>query len=100
MYFLIKRLWIDCLENHFTDAYQYLPIGIVSSEEEAIRICNLEFISRSNYPWPLDLAYEFEGDAIPRFVAVKISDIGNMNLDQLNRLCVSRRVYEFSQKEC
>jgi capsid portal protein len=82
--FIIKRLWIDSMENR--DAYGYEEIGFVQTNDEADRICGLEYIPKSKYPWPLDYAYEFKGDNVPRFIAKEITDISGMGIDQLKAL--------------
>ena len=71
--FIIKRLWIDSMENR--DAYGYEEIGVVQTKDEADRIRGLEYIPKSKYPWPLDYAYEFKGDNVPRFIAKEITSI-------------------------
>lgn len=82
--FLIERLWIDPMENR--DAYGYTPIGVVQTKEEADRICGLELVQKSEYPWPLGSAFEIKGDSVPRFRAKEIRDLNGMTADQLKAL--------------
>jgi len=79
--YLIERLWIDTMENR--DAYGYKPIGIVIPEEEVVRICTMEHIPKSKYPWPLKYASEHEGDTVPRFRASKMNNLEGMTFEQL-----------------
>lgn len=80
--FLIERIWIDTLENR--DAYGFKAIGVVATREEADRICGLESIRKSNYPWPLKYANEFQGDTVPRFKATELRSLDGLGLEQLN----------------
>ena len=82
--FLIKRLWIDTLENR--NAYGFEDIGTVETKEEADRICSLEEVPKAKYPWPFKYATEFKGDSVPRFVAKEQRDIGGLTLEQLKAL--------------
>ena len=77
----IHRLWIDTLENR--NAYGFELIGFVTSKEEADRICSLELVPKSEYPWPLDYAYEFKGDSVPRFISKEIKNITGLSLAAL-----------------
>tara|TARA_Y100001951_G_C11129171_1_gene177249 strand:- start:327 stop:575 length:249 start_codon:yes stop_codon:yes gene_type:complete len=81
--FLIKRLWIDTLENR--DAYGFEPIGFVVSEDEANRIAQLEFVPKDKYPWPLKYA-DFEGDTVPRFVAERVTLLDGLTLEDLSEI--------------
>lgn len=82
--FVIKRLWIDTLENR--NAYGFEDIGVVATKEEADRICSLENVPKAKYPWPLNYAIGFNGDSVPRFVAKELRDISGLTLDQLKAL--------------
>lgn len=79
--YLIKRLWIDPLENR--NAFGYEVIGFVKSKKEANRICNLEQVLRSAHPWPLRGAPGLKGESIPRFRAEEIINLNNMTLKKL-----------------
>lgn len=68
--FLVKKLWIDPLENR--NAYGYNVVGFARTKEEADRICNSEFVKKSDYPWPLDYCTEFKGDFVPRYTATEL----------------------------
>ena len=72
--YLIKKLWIDHTENHFSNACGYKSMGYVKTEKEAQKICNSEFIDKSKYPWPLDyIHYDgFKGDEIPVYIYEKL----------------------------
>lgn len=95
--FIIKRLWIDSMENR--DAYGYEEIGFVQTNDEADRICGLEYVPKSKYPWPLDYAYEFKGDNVPRFIATEITDISGMGIDQLKALYQKEKERKIKWKE-
>lgn len=82
--FTIHRLWIDVLENR--DAYGFELIGKVNTKEEADRICSLEYIPKSKYPWPLKYAHEFKGDSVPKFICKEVKDISNLSLEELKSL--------------
>jgi len=82
--FLIKRLWIDPLENR--DAFGFEPVGFVVSGDEATRITQLEFVSKTQYPWPLNHAHNFKGDSVPRFIAEEVRAVDGLNLEQLRGL--------------
>ena len=79
--YLIKRLWIDTLENR--NAYGFEPIGIVSTKKEAERINTMCQIPKSDYPWPLAYATEFEGSTVPKFQIEKMTNLNNMTMKQL-----------------
>ena len=66
--FLIKRLWIDTMENQ--DAYGFKDVGVVTTKEEAIRICNLEFVPKAQHPWPLNYASEFKGNILSNVIGI------------------------------
>lgn len=78
---MIERLWIDTMENH--NAYGFKTIGFVTTRDEADRICNLEKVLKSKYPWPLDHAHEFKGDSVPRFRAKEVNNIEGLTIEQL-----------------
>lgn len=50
--YIIKKIWIDPLENRNT--YGYDIYGYVTTKEEALRICGSRWIPIADYPWPLD----------------------------------------------
>jgi hypothetical protein len=79
--YLIERLWVDPLENR--NAYGFKVIGCVSATEEADRICSLEFVKKSDFPWPLWRANEFKGNEVPRFRANEIKELDGYGLEQL-----------------
>jgi hypothetical protein len=84
--FLIEKLWFDPLENR--DAMGFTSIGWVSTKEEADRICGLERIQRSTYPWPLKYA-SFQGcdsESVPRFTATAVRELTGMSHEQLKAL--------------
>lgn len=82
--FLIKRLWIDPLENR--NAYGFEEIGIVITKEEADRICSLEEVPKEKYPWPLNYAREFPKDTVPRFISIELVNIDGFDLESLKRI--------------
>lgn len=82
--YLIERLWIDTMENR--NAYGFTAIGVVESQEEVDRISNLEHVPKSKYPWPLDYAYEYKGDTVPRFRAKKMNDLAGVPMEQLLKI--------------
>ena len=71
--YIIKKLWVDTLENR--NAYGFEIIGFVFDKAEAERISNLNEIPKSNYPWPLNYAHEFEGDNVPEFIYEEVQEI-------------------------
>jgi len=71
--YLIKRLWVDKMENH--NAYGYESFGFVQTKEEADQICCLNSIRKSDYGYPLSLAHEFPGDFVPQFVAEELKPL-------------------------
>lgn len=81
--FLVKRIWIDPLENRV--AYGFHVIGFVTNENEAKRIKESEYIQKSLYPWPLKYANEFEGDHVPEFTAEEIPNLEGLSLDELKK---------------
>lgn len=81
--FLIEKLWIDPMENR--DAMGFEAIGVVTTKEEADRICGLERIQRSAFPWPLNYV-QFQGcdaESVPRFKATEVVDLTGMSHEQL-----------------
>ena len=84
--FLIKKLWIDTSENR--NAMGFKEIGVVGTKEEADRICAMENVQKSAYPWPLNYSHYqgFTGDSVPRFVAMRLSDLTGMSHEQLKAL--------------
>lgn len=78
---VIKKLWLDPMEN--TNAYGYNDIGIVTTKEEADRICSLKFISKSDYSWPLKYADEFNGDFVPVYTATEIKCLDRATIEEL-----------------
>lgn len=82
--FLIERLWIDTLENR--DAYGFTAIGVVPSKSDADRIATMEMVKKSDYPWPLKYATEFEGPCVPRFKATEMKDLSGFTIDQLKNV--------------
>ncbi len=71
--YIIKKLWINPSKN--TNAYGYSTIGYVYSKEETKLICDKHFILKSEFPWPLDYAFEFEGERVPLFISEQISSL-------------------------
>lgn len=69
MIWIVKRLWIDPLENR--DAYGYDVIGYVTDAAEADRISKLEMIPKSKYPWPLDY-HDEPGDYVSLYKVTKL----------------------------
>lgn len=82
--FAIYRLWVDPSENR--DAYGYELIGKVETKEEAIKICDMEYIPKDRYPWPLQYAYEFTTDTVPRFISQEIKDLSGLPLQELKNI--------------
>jgi hypothetical protein len=82
--YLIKRLWIDPLEND--NAYGFESIGFVSTKEEADRICSLKYISKKTCPWPLEFAFEFKGDSVPMFKAEEVKILNSLTLEELSNV--------------
>jgi hypothetical protein len=82
--YIISKLWIDPMENR--NAYGFIPIGVVTTKEEADRICGLEMILKSDYKWPLSYANEFKGEYVPRFTCEKVKDLTGMTIEELKRV--------------
>lgn len=64
MIYVIEKIWVDSWENR--DAYGYEPVGYVSTETEALKICASEF--REPKGWPLET--EVEKGRLPNPVPV------------------------------
>lgn len=69
MVWLVKKLWVDPLENR--EAYGYDVVGYVTDPEEAERISKLATIPKSKYPWPLDY-HPQKGDHVNVYEVVEI----------------------------
>lgn len=76
--YVIYELWIDTLENR--DAYGYKELCYTASKEDAERLCNSKFIKKSEYPWPLNYAHEFEGDSVPRYIYKELQPLADICL--------------------
>jgi hypothetical protein len=65
---MIKKLWLDPLENR--DAWGYENCGYVDTEVEAIEIANSEFKVKSG--WPLDYIPSDSDAEVPVYKYEKI----------------------------
>lgn len=86
--YLIKKLWVDPMENVGSEAMGYSTIGYVLTRDEADRICSLDRVKRTEYPWPLECCpfprHGNDVDSVPRFIHQKISwDLTGWGLDEL-----------------
>lgn len=79
--YIIHRLWFDASENR--EAFGWNPIGVVSTEEEANRITDLEWIPRSSSPWPLNYVGSPKKDSVPRFRAQYVNNLDGLSLADL-----------------
>ena len=85
--FIILRLWVDPLENR--RAFGYNIIGYVKDENEAKKICSLEYVQKSKYPWPLNYASYFKNkNTVPRFIYIKVEDLSGKGLEELLEIVI------------
>jgi len=69
--YLIKKLWIDPLEN--VDAWGYEPVGYVTMKSIAEMICASTVRRRDRHPWPLDYVPGPDPDFVPVYIYEEIS---------------------------
>ena len=74
--YLVKKIWIDAMENK--NSYGWKAIGYVKSKKEADRIAALKPIKKTDYPWPLEYAFEFKGDFVPTYTVEKLKPISEL----------------------
>lgn len=70
MPYLIEELWIDSLENHYSEALGYKPFGVTASREAAERIVEVAGVYIGT-GWPV-----VRGEQMPkrRFIVLPLLD--------------------------
>ena len=67
MIYMIEKLWIDYSKNKYSESHGYEPIGYVTSEQEAIKICGNVAVMGTGWPFNIDsLIPKFKYKAIEK----------------------------------